>query len=961
MTIFPSNSGAKLTDAKRITIFIFLFLPSGLWPGKVTAQADFTETTVLETVNSFQGSWSCVNDGYIYGAGANQRTRVLRKRETGQGYETRGDVTTLDPTFRIENRMYSTSTPGLIFVLVRNSANNFFLLKSSDAGMTFTNVYAFGAGNGPDGTNTQNVRLLRGLLELTRDIPSGGGKGTLFIGEYNINGSRTAGSTNDRVRIMRSDDDGDTWTKVVEWNTDGSNQVGHVHAMRQDPYTGEIYVCLGDYTSRTGIIKWNGSAQWVDNRTIAQTGAMSGFRAFYGSQKYRTCDVLFDEDYFYTFVDTQLPNNPDGVESGIWRGTKNFSSYNRVDNQVYDYDPMHIGWFGEKIGNTFIFTTARESMTGATWRELNTQVYTSSNGTTWHRSGSLNWRNTGNPVETQYITNVFSHNDKLYLDCTAGAGHSAIIQCTLSKRWHTYEDPVILHPVYFVGNWNSAGNDNNRGTNPDAPKRTLYSMLSTNSISAAARVKVAAGTFQEPNIHPLWNSVDFQGKGSVVIEGQGMDRTSIVRSSGTGYSFGILAEESRILTDANTPLILKDLEMYVTVDAGTDHFNHVLHILNSHVRTVECRIGNSANDDSPLVMLDGEGAKYVSENSLHISNSEPSSFSEAVKFNAPNTSARLKNNLVRNGYNAFTLNYPGNELILKNNTIYGVTNSGVRLGTGNNSQPFIRNNIFSCGVFPIEDLSGIAETGIDYNLYNKANHEVTDGGHSPAVGTGPGFRDPDEGDFNLRSDSPCAMRGVLIADVYYDILSRHRTDPPCLGAYESPALTVTPSGLTIDSKSGSSASFMVNSNLEWTISDFDNWVGLSTVSGSGNSNVTVITNSDNLTLDPRNTRLSISAADAQTVYVSITQSPDELTSREDTGLHPVIIYPNPVHDFLMIDYQDEVYSSVNILNSKGALMRNMPAKGKIQEVDFSGYNAGLYFVELVKGNGGTRKFKLIKP
>lgn len=960
MTISFSIPEAKRMVVSRLRILASL-LAYALLTNTLSAQSAFTETTVLETTNSFAGSWSCVNDGYIYGAGLTQRTAVLRKRETGQSYETRGSVTTIDPSFRIENRIYSTTTPGLIFVLVRNPMNYYFLLKSSDGGMTFSNVYTFGAGNGPEGTQVQNVRLLRGMLELTRNLPSGGGKGTLFIGEYNVNSTRTSGSTNDRIRIMKSEDNGDTWTKVVEWNTNGSNQVGHIHAMKQDPYTGEIYVCVGDYGSRTGIIKWDGTSPWVDNRSIAQTGQMSGFRAFYGSQKYRTCDVLFDEDYFYTFVDTQLPNNPGGVESGIWRGRKNFSSYNRVDNQIYNYDPMHVGWFGEKIGNTFIFTTAREYMTEAGWKELNTQVYTSTDGTTWHRSGSLSWRNTGNPTESQYISSVFSYNDMIYFDCSAGAGHSATVQCSLNKRWHTYEDPVILHPVYFVGTWNAAGNDNNRGTTPDAPRRTLNSMLSTNSISAAARVRVAAGTYNEPNIHPLWNTVNFQGKGSVVVEGQGMNRTSIVRSSGSGYSYGILAESSRIMTDASTPLIFKDLEMYVTVDAGPDHFNHVFHIINSYIKTFECRIGNTSNDDSPLVMLEGEGAKYASENSVHISSPEPGPYRQTVRFNAPNTSASLKNNLIRNGYNAFTLNHPGNQLILTNNTIYGITNVGVQLGTGNNTQPSIRNCIFSTGGFPIEDLSGITETGIDYNLYNRANHEVTDGGHGPATGTDPGFRDPQEGDFNLRSNSPCAMRGVVIVDLIYDIFNRGRSDPPCIGAYENPALIATPAGLTMDSKAGSSSGFNVTSNIDWTISDFANWIGVSTVSGRGNSHVTIITNSDNATLDPRNTRLAISGSDAETVYVNVTQSPGELTSEEDTGLHSVIVYPNPVHDILLIDYRDEIFTSVTILNSGGSLIRQFPAKGKIQEVDFSGTNAGMYFIELVNSAGASKKFKIIKP
>ena len=155
-------------------------------------------------------------------------------------------------------------------------------------------------------------------------MPGGGGIGTLYIGEYNVCHPRTSGSTNDRVRIMKSVDNGDTWTKVVEWNTNGVNQVGHIHAMKQDPYTGEIYICTGDDNTKSGIIKWNGSSAWADNKTLAEIGTMDGFKVLTGAQRYRVCDVLFDEKYFYTFADTQTPNNPTGSESGIWKRNKRF-------------------------------------------------------------------------------------------------------------------------------------------------------------------------------------------------------------------------------------------------------------------------------------------------------------------------------------------------------------------------------------------------------------------------------------------------------------------------------------------------------------------------------------------------------------------------------------------------------------------------------------------------------------
>ena len=57
------------------------------------------------------------------------KTVVLRKTESGQAFETRGSVASLDSSFTIEYKMFTTSTPGLIFILVKNNSG-YFLLKS---------------------------------------------------------------------------------------------------------------------------------------------------------------------------------------------------------------------------------------------------------------------------------------------------------------------------------------------------------------------------------------------------------------------------------------------------------------------------------------------------------------------------------------------------------------------------------------------------------------------------------------------------------------------------------------------------------------------------------------------------------------------------------------------------------------------------------------------------------------
>jgi hypothetical protein len=913
----------------------------------------------LETVNTFTGRWCCANDGYLYGTDLKYMTTILRKRESGQGYETRGNITTVNPSFKVGYKMFGTSTPGLIFVLARTDSNNHYLLKSKDGAATFTKVFAFGQGNGIGGTDAANVRILRGVLELKRDIPSGGGTGTLYIGEYNVSQNRVAGSVNDRVRIMKSVDNGDTWIKVVEWNTNGVNQVGHIHAMRQDPYTGEIYVCTGDGLYKSGIIKWDGASPWADNKTLTEIGNMPGFKVVTGAQRYRVCDVLFDEKFIYTFADTQAPNNPSGTESGIWKGTKDLSSYIRVNNNIYNYDPMHIGWFGEKVGNTFIFTTSREYEDPANaWKELNTEVYVSSDGNNWYPSAILDWRDEGNPVLTRYINNVFSYNDKLYIDCVEGAGHSSVIQCEVRRKWYSDEDPVILHPVYFVGKWNAPGNDANSGTTPDAPKLTLGNILTNNRICAGARVRVAIGSFSEGDINPLWSAAGSQGRGSVVIEGKGMDSTHIIRSSGTGSAFGIKLEAAKTLTGPTTPLILKAVDFYVTVDGGVNHTNNVIWNVDSWVKTINCKIGNSANDDSPLISLAGTGTKYTSENCIHIANSNTGSYKSIVETNAPNEILNLKNCILLNAYDAFNVNYTGINLSLKNCTFNGIESRGVVFNINPGVQPVIENCIFSCGVASIDDQAGIAEVNVDYNLYSKPPVNITDGGHS--LNSDPIFVDPGKLNFDLKSNSPGTLGGILLHDVLFDIKGRERWNPPCIGAYESASLAVLPDTLIIDSASGLTGEFRVISNTSWNTTHDSSWISCSRSSGTGNGTFFITTTSSNKTPKPRMAALTVSSAELTPLIVTVSQKGDISTKSPETKKTDIVIYPNPVCEILTINYNDDSFSYLNILNSSGMVIARENVVTPVQQLDFSKYEPGLYFLKFLNFNGKKMTIKVMK-
>lgn len=124
------------------------------------------------------------------------------------------------------------------------------------------------------------------------------GATVLLFGEYNVASGRVPGSTNDLVRVLKSTDLGETWTTLIEWNTNGSTrQVSHVHGIVQDPDTGLIHILCGDNVY-AGQIRWDGvSAAPAANTPIANFNGLAGWSALYDTVNpdyFRSGDVLFD-------------------------------------------------------------------------------------------------------------------------------------------------------------------------------------------------------------------------------------------------------------------------------------------------------------------------------------------------------------------------------------------------------------------------------------------------------------------------------------------------------------------------------------------------------------------------------------------------------------------------------------------------------------------------------------------
>ncbi len=449
----------------------------------------------VEHYNAFPEIWQSANassdtNTYLYGRQTSGTRYVTRKLLTGQTTILRGLVTDVDPEFYPE-QVIGTATPDLVFVLVAKTlySGQHYLLRSTDGGVTFANVLALGAGNGAGGADSTNVHFLnqRNFCEIARTYPGGGGVGDLLIGEYNVNTSRVSGGENDRVRILRSTDGGQTWAAIMAWNTSG-HQVRHVHAIRQDPYTGYIYFCVGDINNEAALIRWDGATAWINNSTPATIAGWTGFKCATGAQRHRAVDIIISANYVHTGTDAT-----DATETGIWRWSKDLSYGERMNSEIGSYDgTAHVMWSGENLNDILVFRSCRQPV-GTPWTKEASPIFASNNeGETWgivgyeHHEADLTGYAATAPIST------FAYNNRMYADAFYGLDFKGTNVYEISGRIAKGSEPITLQPVYYVGNWNAVGVDaSGMGKSPDAPVATYDYLINTIGISPVSRVRRA--------------------------------------------------------------------------------------------------------------------------------------------------------------------------------------------------------------------------------------------------------------------------------------------------------------------------------------------------------------------------------------------------------------------------------------------------------------------------------------
>lgn len=96
----------------------------------------------------------------------------------------------------------------------------------------------------------------------------------------------------------------------------------------------------------------------------------------------------------------------------------------------------------------------------------------------------------------------------------------------------------------------------------------------------------------------------------------------------------------------------------------------------------------------------------------------------------------------------------------------------------------------------------------------------------------------------------------------------------------------------------------------------------------------------------------------QHAYEIITLGVEDLDHKERN----ILLYPNPVKDFLFVDFNDKKYqdSSYVIFDAQGKLVKKGNLNQQKSELDFSILPSSVYIIQIFQNSQNIKSFKIIK-
>lgn len=443
--------------------------------------------------------------------------------------------------------------------------NSTTMLVEADGGTTIYKIYrTTDSGATWDLVLTAPFALIRMLTDRSICVADINGATVLLYGEYNVNGSRVAGSTNDAVRLLRSDDLGETWSEVTRWNTDGSTRnIRHIHCVKQDPVTKRIYVATGDSNSESAIYSWDGVTAWPVNVTPANLVQSAGLMVQTGAQRFRAVDIAFRDDEMYWMPDTNSGSAGYASEVGIWKCNTDFSALQlqRVStcNSILT---GHAGWLTvDAPDGSMLWCTGIDTPTSGF---LYSAVISSNKALTdWKVVGAVRSQSTGNVTPYGFA----AIDGKFYLSVSNTSGKAVDSTAVFSKsdldfKWDlvTRYEPETLHPVYWVNP--STGSNSNDGYRPSTAFASVDYAATGDRATYGGRIQLPVGEYVYTGaaINPKINA-NARGGDPVepcYITGYGASTTSLVFDSTASATIAL-----SMLVNANSAVFgVKDLTTY---------------------------------------------------------------------------------------------------------------------------------------------------------------------------------------------------------------------------------------------------------------------------------------------------------------------------------------------------------------------------------------------------------------
>lgn len=751
--------------------------------------------------------WS--GDGvYLYGgkmtlAGASSTTKVVRR--TAAGVETDGmDFTSLVSTYRLST-IFATSTDGTVLAVVSNSATSrYYVFKSVDYGANFgANSPAFNDGNYvlALGGNISAVGVLSNMNICEATI---GGVKTLLIGEYNINASRTPGSTNDLVRILKSTDTGSSWNVVINYNGDGLNSnIRHVHLIQQNPYNGDIYWSTGDTDAESAIWRWNGTtdisglsnhspAWYASNCTYGANGLSVG--VVYGSQTARAGGFAFDASHIFWSVDTTALTG----YRGFWDAPADLSAFERTDNIIENYTSYNT--FNILKTSSGVYVSSIFISAGAS--DFNAPLFVSPDGINWRVCGDITLKNA---VSSTFLP-IYDWKGRVYIPSPHfaighwGNGGTLVLDQSSAS---TGDESTLLTPT-ALSFWLDAeyGSDQYSGISPWEPWKTSSAVYANyNSFTSGTQIHFRGGQEfgavqnDSTTVVPVSNLIfDSWGAGQALLGGakrvltwthpSGWDSHIYLNRRAAGdtlYAMYKGAGKDSLLTLVTTQALLLSggHGRYRTSQDST-----LVYMTNPDditwlwsTKSPAVSVGGKSNITFRNLIIGYAADKPSTGSRLAVvSGASTNIVFDGCRFRGGpyldmmTTAGATSNNSVRNCIFEPSVTSWAVYMRGVGNTIYGNTfdcQYGPRFVT--DSGTVVKNNIFT-GSSPIT-LSSVTYVG-DYNIfpasYGLAAWRVSSGQEAHGAAVDPKFINAAGRDYRLKPDSPAISGGTPLSGVTAD-------------------------------------------------------------------------------------------------------------------------------------------------------------------------------------------------